>query len=382
MGPMAKTPVTKLLGGVKKDFKIPAAVSKAREAVGVGIEELKAMATGEANELMKQKLGTKQINVLAQNMRNQLSPEAKQAYSVLSSDKARREWLLQYMLDPESVTCKGYNVTEAVNSKMLKEKGLWLHLSELGGPKYLNDHQLAKAITEAGELPSRPSEYKSLADQGYEQFWYTKDVLEKATGTRERAGVRADTEMSAEHYTQISDHIRDSLGKPTKKAPPPKAAVALTAEQKAKKEALTTKATTTRKLKALIDKINNELATTRASLGCLTEKGYPASMKEWCEKKLSDFAETVKATNNVYIDAVSTTDSESTSFADILGKTKKIDEVSKTHPRRQPFSKHLIRSKHCSFKLKILKGFQMMPRRLSHLWIPSSPFSRKSRWPR
>ena len=126
----------------------------------------------------------------------------------------------------------------------------------------------------------------------------------------------------------MSAHMMDSLGKPTKKNNGKTTTViALTAEQKAKKEALATKATTTRKLKALIDKINNELSSTKASLSSLLSKGYPQAMVDWCEKKLSDFAATVDSTNIIYIDAVSVTDSESHTTADIAAKSKKLDEV-------------------------------------------------------
>ena len=54
-------------------------------------------------------LNKKNLNNLANNFRNTMQPQVKDEYSKLNTDAERRAGLAQYILDPQTATCQGFN---------------------------------------------------------------------------------------------------------------------------------------------------------------------------------------------------------------------------------------------------------------------------------
>ena len=73
-------------------------------------------------------------------------------------------------MDPQTATCVGFNKTTAYDESSKTGQTAWLHLSELGGPQWLNDMKMAEVLVASGDLASRPSQYQALADEGYKQY--------------------------------------------------------------------------------------------------------------------------------------------------------------------------------------------------------------------
>ena len=92
--------------------KLPKAVVQAREvllAKGVSLDGLDA-------KQLYASLEPKQVNALASGFRGAMAPEAKQGYASMAVAE-RREWLAQYVLDPETGANHGFSETRAVNSR-------------------------------------------------------------------------------------------------------------------------------------------------------------------------------------------------------------------------------------------------------------------------
>ena len=64
-------------------------------------------------------------------------------YAQIKTDGERRQWLAQYVIDPQTATCEGINNTVAYDEQDNTSANKWVHLSELGGPNFLNDIKAA-----------------------------------------------------------------------------------------------------------------------------------------------------------------------------------------------------------------------------------------------
>ena len=124
-----------------------------------------------------------------------MSPSVRGDYTKLKTDADRRSWLAQYVMDPKTATSTGFNRTTAVNSSMKVGNGQWLHESEIGGPRFLNDSKAAAVLCGSGELDARDSEFESLAKQGWKQFFFPWEMIQKCTGWKQEAGVEAISEL-------------------------------------------------------------------------------------------------------------------------------------------------------------------------------------------
>lgn len=189
----------------EKEYKLPKAVAAARSKCG-GVENV-------TPETLKAIMSKTELNNLANNFRLGMSAAVKDEYARLSTDAERRQWLCQYVVDPEVATKTGYNSTEAVNDVIKEGTEQWLHLSEIGGPLHLNDMAAAQAIVSSGVLQERPSEWEILAGQGMKQYWFSKELVRRSTGTKERAGVRVQSELKDSEYKEVQQHIATSMGK-------------------------------------------------------------------------------------------------------------------------------------------------------------------------
>ena len=125
--------------------KIPKTVEKARLALqGKDINA----------DTIKETLNSKDLNNLANVFRQSMCEAAKKDYLALPSNDARREWLVGFILDPESCTCKGYNKNFAYTDDHTTAADQWLTEEQLASPVWLNSKVHAQAVIR--ELESRP----------------------------------------------------------------------------------------------------------------------------------------------------------------------------------------------------------------------------------
>ena len=71
--------------------------------------------------------------------RNTMKQEKQAEYRALSSDAERRDWIAQYVMDPDGFRCTGTNYHKAINSSLGMKDGEWVTEAQLAGPKHLND---------------------------------------------------------------------------------------------------------------------------------------------------------------------------------------------------------------------------------------------------
>ena len=104
-------------------------------------------------------------------------PDKFDEYIELEWDE-KREWLASFVVDPKSGGSVVRNTTSRTITKNDNRREVWLTQSQLGGPEYLNDPELAKIAIESCE--SRPhSTNKALRDAKvleYQWFVDKKDV--------------------------------------------------------------------------------------------------------------------------------------------------------------------------------------------------------------
>ena len=148
--------------------KFPKAVSKIREqllAKGLSLEHLDAAG-------LYKHVEAKTLNALATGARAAQNPHVKSQYQSLDI-AGRRDWLVQYLIDPVGSTCRGISKTVAENGQKNLEDRTWLTESQIGGPLYLNDTEAARLLCAASVLPERQHEIPVLANAGLKQFEFS-----------------------------------------------------------------------------------------------------------------------------------------------------------------------------------------------------------------
>ena len=300
--------------------KIPKQVELARAALNgkeVTADNLKAA------------MSSKDLNNLASSFRNSMTPAVKDEYKQLKSDSDRRAWLAQYVVDPKQATTTGFNRTTAVNEQMKEGAGQWLHESEIGGPRFLNDPEAARILCESGELESRPSEYESLAKVGKKQHYFNWELFRKKTGFRDEAGVEAQADLKPDEYSDIKKHMTESFGKSVvKKRPPTKEPKS--EEKKRRREVSNSRGVFVRKLKSLVDKATNEVSALERDLTKLAERGYPEAMQLWCKQKLESMTADIKQANDTYLRELAKTISNQTTEAELSASNTILDNAIQT----------------------------------------------------
>ena len=107
-------------------FKIPKPVHNARDAMkGIDID----------GETLKATLSAQQYNLLGASFRQGMLPDVKIKYDKLPTDKDRRQWLAQYVVDPKQAKCEGCSTTEAFVESTSESWSGWLPESVIAGPK-------------------------------------------------------------------------------------------------------------------------------------------------------------------------------------------------------------------------------------------------------
>jgi hypothetical protein len=276
-------------------------------------------------ETLKKFLSKMEFNNLANNYRNAMAPSVKEDYGKLSSDSDRRNWLAQHVLDPKTATCTGFSKTTAFNKTSNDLLAQWLHESQIAGPTYLNDATAAKLVCDSGELQERVSEFAALAAKGYKQFYFSIAMVKNSTGRNEESGVQAATELKDGEYSEVKDHIANSLGKAVSKKRPIVTKEPESEEKKRRREAMSSRNTAMRKCKALIDKATNEVRSIEIDIPKLKDKGYPAAMADWCAGKIDVMRTRIAVTQTVYNEEVVKVPSGTMSTVEFESDGKKLE---------------------------------------------------------
>jgi hypothetical protein len=64
------------------------------------------------------------------------SPDRYAEFQQIASDKERREWLAEYLVDPTCGSCVGKNWTQRTTNRSSLEDEEWLLKTQLAGPSY------------------------------------------------------------------------------------------------------------------------------------------------------------------------------------------------------------------------------------------------------
>ena len=122
---------------------------------------------------ISQTLNKAEMNALGSAMRSSLCPEAKTAYQGLKSDEDRRSWLQFFVLDPQTCSKEGFNVTKLVEETSHTDETQWVTKEQLAS--ILSSEKHAEHMISS--LPSRPHAVQSLADEGIKQYQYTANKV-------------------------------------------------------------------------------------------------------------------------------------------------------------------------------------------------------------
>ena len=177
----------------------PAPVKKAREFLkekGVEIDTA-SIQTSPADMLHK----------IACNYRNSMTADVKKKYKVLKTNDERRQWLVHYLLDPKAAVCTGFNKTTASDEENSKKMEAWITEEQMGGPLYLNSATHAKTVCASKIFEEQDHDFEALAKDGVKQFRFNWSLLQRSTGIRKEAGVKAVAELSAQEYERVRDQI-------------------------------------------------------------------------------------------------------------------------------------------------------------------------------
>ena len=285
-------------------------------------------------DTLKNNLSKADLNKLGNNFRSRMNTEARNAYNKLITDEQRRARLAQYVIDPASANCTGTNETKVHASKEQRDDAGWLHECQIAGPNYMNDKELAHLLCESGELESRASEYPCFANKGLTQYWFSMTMLRSVAGQTDTASVQATSELTEQEYEEVKASMQINIGtrssssnkrKTTAKEPE--------SAEKKKREMESFKQAQMRKLKALTDKVHNEVAKLTADIPSLSAKGYPEAMQEWCVASLVGIKDSMKRAQDAYNEEIVKVKADHAELADIEAVGKHLDAELQTLER-------------------------------------------------
>ena len=246
----------------------------------------------------------------------------------MKTDEERGSWLAQYVLDPQTATCLGFNSTIAFHTAKKKGKSGWVTEAQLAGPLYLNDKAAAKTLCESGDLESRPHEYASLASEGHKQYYYTAEEDVAEAGFSEKAGVKAEAELNAPEFQEVKEHINTNFGKAGKRKTSKQPKEPESDASKKPKTAAAARSNSLRRLKALSDKVHNELFGAEKDIPKLQEKGYPEQMQNFFFEKVAGARKELKDALGIYAEEILKPDAKFDGDVEsIQSEAKKVDTV-------------------------------------------------------
>jgi hypothetical protein len=295
----------------------------------------------EANPVnLKTAVPKAELNKLAGAFRSSLSEGNMEGYKQLRTDDERRSWLAQYVVDPDSAACKGFNKTSAYNTSESRSASRWLTQAQLASASCLNDNDAAKTVCESGDLESRLHELPSLAAKGVKQYYLSENYDFHAAGLKDEAGVSAESDLHSGELEEVKEHMLSNFGRPGKRRCAPKHKEPESDESKQLRAAAASRATSVRKLKQLLDKVHNEMENSARDVPKLEEKGYPIQMLQWLLGKVAEVQSVVEEARLVYAEEVTKPDSKLRGMEALKQEQQRADDASgKLEQQFQAFKK-------------------------------------------
>ena len=131
-------------------------------------------------------------------------------------------------------------------------------------------------MIEAGELDEKEPELESQKKLGKKLYWWCEAWNQSKDGVRDSSKVTAKTEMKAEEFQEVKDHIVQNHKQPVKRnqVTPVKE---VDPNKKRRQQAVSKRSTKLRAVKSKLDSVHNELNGMIADTSKLASKGIPAT---------------------------------------------------------------------------------------------------------
>ena len=272
------------------EFKMPKAVLTMRTKLeGLGKEICAASLKD---------IPAKEYNVLCQSFRSKMSAETKNKYDTLTNNEERRRWVAQYCIDPEGAISHGLQETEVSSESSTKGWSGWITEAQLGGPKFLNDPEAAKAMIDAKELQEQDHWHESIRKKGKKVYFWNEAWGETKDALRESSKIQTKVDLKAAEAQQVAEHMVKNFGTPAAKRKAPVSKAAEDPAKKRRRELITSRSAKLRSMKTTLDRVHNELNTLEGDLAKLKTKGYPEQMQQWCKNKIQSIRDELWKTAN------------------------------------------------------------------------------------
>ena len=326
-----KSDSTEAMDATNKDafaklFKIPKAVQRARDLMEESGAEVNA-------DTIKANLTPTEFNSLCSGFRQNMAknPQLKKAYTA-TNDAGKRQWIAQYVLDPEACLLTGTNTSSVALTNKSKSEVQWLTFDQLAGPDWFASKDHATIVTESGDLEERDHELPSLAKKGVKQWKYQKSHEATIASHTESASVSASCELKPDEYDQLKEHMHSNFEKtPNKRKLTPKPPAADSEAKKQRREANNMRSARLRKLKTVIDSTHNQTEAMQKDLPNLKERGYPPAMFEWAKTHIENFYSLHwEPAQDVYTTAITYIPKDSDSVHQIQESTGTLDQAINT----------------------------------------------------
>ena len=131
-------------------------------------------ALGGVNTTTIKTCDSKMRNKAITAMKAQMHDDKSDEYKALASDSDRHDFIVHYLMDPQSITCQGTNFASRTSTGSDSSVVLWLTEDELAGPAYLNSTTNAKLAITA--MQARPHSNLGMRNAGIMEY---KHVMKK-----------------------------------------------------------------------------------------------------------------------------------------------------------------------------------------------------------
>lgn len=329
------------VGNVQGSEKIPKVVQEIRDMLKNSGQTLSM------ESLKKLDIDSKTTNNLTTVFRNSLNEKNKKSWNELQrTDPARKDLILQFILDPGMAKMEGFNRATVIKTDKKTEEEWWRTPEQLAGPTFYNSKEHVQILLKAKALPERPHEIPALAETGVMQYLYVDFKACRAHGTKEEAGTESRASLTADDYKTVTESIQKIATEGPKikinkrKAEKPEDSP----ETKRLKAAKASRNSTITKTKAALDKAVKEARELETELPKLTQKQYPEHMVEWFRGKIDGYKAQIEELRTKYVEQASKVFLVEPSAEELQEDTTKIEEALKEHDKNAKNFKDGVKS--------------------------------------
>ena len=120
-------------------------------------------------------------------------PEKLEEYRSLKNGMEKREWLAAFLVDPSSGGSTVSNTTSRSITHTERDTEIWVTEDEYGGPRYLNNPEMAKEAVKA--MKPRPHRNTCLAQLGIKEYKLVKDEVTKDKTLKQEASMTTTADL-------------------------------------------------------------------------------------------------------------------------------------------------------------------------------------------